>query len=146
MMNHMKFSKLILWLVIGFITIAVGCGEDEDTLNTSLVGNWVATGISVSQCTNAADSTSALTCDNNDCQRLILIDTGGFQAVTITDGLPSRVTGTWTSTDTRLSLCVDVEDEQVCDDYTYLLTGTDLILTFQNPDNGCLEEVTYQPE
>ena len=93
------------------ILLLVNCGDEDD--NGTLVGVWVATSRTVTECADGDNSSSDLDCTDFNCFELDLRsdNTYSFQQGSFQEE------GTWENGD-FLALCQDQEGEELCLEYT----------------------------
>ncbi|MFK7953221.1 MAG: hypothetical protein AB8B73_10275 [Ekhidna sp.] len=134
----MKIKLLILLIAP---LLLMNCKEEDDEGNL-YVGAWVGISVEASECNSDGDNfKSDLACDDNSCNKLTLNNDGTFA---FQEGLPTR-TGTWSVSGTILTLCVNEEDELLCDEYTNTL-GSRLILSLVSESTGCNTTITFERE
>lgn len=130
--------KLIILLLIPILLI--NCKEEDDGLN--YVGVWVGSTQKVTECMDEEDNGSnELTCDDNTCYRLTL---NGDDTFTFQQGLPT-LSGTWSVTETTLTLCTLEDGETECLFYDTVL-GSRLEMSISNENTGCITSITFERE
>ncbi|MEO9870852.1 hypothetical protein [Ekhidna sp.] len=129
-------KKILPFLLITVFYI-VSC-KDDDRLTEVLTGTWIGQRIDITNCSDDARNISEeVDCGDVSCFRLILnSNTYSFQQRT------SVTEGTWSVGDV-LSLCVEEENEIICDEYLFTLTGASLILSADTTSARCVTTFTF---
>lgn len=117
--------------------ISVACSEEDDG-SGDFEGIWIGTVINETECTNGENAVETLTCDDVECYELTLNSDGTFS---YQEGFPTR-SGRW-STSGGLSLCVEEDDEEVCEVYEASVNSTTLILSITDERTGCITSITF---
>ncbi|WP_436516011.1 hypothetical protein [Ekhidna sp. To15] len=132
-------KKIIPFLLIICVWL-IGCNDDDSSGN--FVGVWVAKSVAVTNCQDDnRNGTNGISCDDISCYRLELNEDGSY---TYQRGLGTEE-GTWDVND-FLTLCVDEENELVCENFSVQFSGISMILTADSTSSGCTSSFFFDPE
>ena len=128
-------KKFFVPLLILFFT---NCGDEDD--NGMLVGIWVATSQTITECADGNSSSADLDCSDFNCFELNLMsdNTYAFQQGSFQEA------GTWENNEV-LALCQDQEGEELCVEYTVEQNTTlTLILSRVNQGTSCKTTLFFE--
>ncbi len=123
------------------LTFLTNCGSDDVSPLDQLVGNWVASSITVSDCTDTSGN-GVLACTPF-CLDLVINGAGDYTLTSNLEDESITESGTAEVTSNTILLCETGEDE--CPDAnSYTLDGSTLIISFANEEfPGCVFVATY---
>lgn len=135
LLNYFHFPQNFIFIAL--VTLLIGaCSEDEDN-SELLIGEWLGTRLEISECEDEAENNEEeLLCEGNSCYLLTIQEDGtySFQQGFVTQS------GTWSGS---ISLCRVNEDEEICEDYSTVVSNTGLILTSTSQETGCSTSYTF---
>lgn len=138
-------TKLIypLFIFSVSLTILTACSDDDGD-NLSLAGTYTLTEESVSGCVDTANNgTEAKNCTSTDCETLTISGDGTFSVIEIDNGVTTTESGTYSTNGNQITFTKLSGATPDSDIATFALSGSSLILTFEEDSDSCVEVDTY---
>ena len=137
----MKTKAKLLILTLALAVFSVSCGSDDDGgINANLFGTWTLTANVFRDCANPNDdSATAITCDAQTCEQLILSENNRYQRVITQRGQSSTEQGLIQVTADQIRFLPD--NSTGSETLDYAVTGELLVLS--NVTLVCTEELRY---
>lgn len=138
-------TKLIypLFIFSGSLTFLTACSDDDGD-NLALAGSYILTEESVSGCVNTADNgTETKSCTSTDCETLTISGDGTFSVIEIDNGVTTTKSGTYSTNGGQITFTKLSGATPDSDIATFSLSGSSLVLTFEEDSDSCVKVETY---
>lgn len=146
-----KNNSLLILLMVSVIA-TFSCKED-DTVKKNLnniTGTWVLDKLANTNCSNTDDNgLTNVPCNSTECTKYIFneADSTGVREYilqTVVEGLTFNDVGTYSLSESNISLCQEVEDEMTCVTYNLEVGSTNMTLYVN--ESGCKKEQLFVKE
>lgn len=134
-----SFYGLILF---GLMSFLAGCDKDDD--KPSIVGTYTLIQENTSGCIDPADNgNKTKTCTTANCETLTISSDGTFSVTELDNGITTSYGGTYLLTGNQITFSFMIGGVADTDLATFQLSGSQLILTFEQETDGCIDVDTY---
>jgi hypothetical protein len=138
----MKSLSCAFIVLSGLTVTLVGCSKDDD--KPSIEGTYTLSQKNTSACVDQGNNINeSKTCTATDCETLTISGDGTFSYVEVDNSITTSVGGTYIINANQITIYSSVGGMADVDNATFSLSGSQLILTFQQDGDGCIEVETF---
>ena len=153
----MSVMKQVIFFSLSAILLMSSCKKDDQSISAAnILGSWTSTEKHITGCTDGtSNGTFSFDCPSNDCRTFVfVVDTAVvndekivtqyYSTSTFNNGVAVNESGTFSLGSGIMTLCTEIEDEEVCRNVNINLNGDILLVFNTNDDTGCEEQTTYE--